>query len=75
MTEHAAATFAVERASIWLFDEAQTTLILQDLFKPHRNATCVGPPCPQPNTRHTCEHWKPNLFPGRPCRLNRPTHL
>ncbi|HNL89466.1 MAG TPA: PAS domain S-box protein [Nitrospira sp.] len=33
MTEHAAATFAVERASIWLFDEAQTTLILQDLFE------------------------------------------
>lgn len=32
MTELAAATFAVERASIWLFDETQTTLVLQDLF-------------------------------------------
>lgn len=33
MTEHAAATFAVERASLWLFDQTQTTLILQDLFE------------------------------------------
>ena len=33
MTEHAASTFAVERASIWLFDGTQSTLVLQDLFE------------------------------------------
>lgn len=33
MTEHAAGTFAVERASIWLFDEAQSALVLQDLYE------------------------------------------
>ncbi|MGC3973917.1 MAG: PAS domain S-box protein [Nitrospira sp.] len=33
MTEHAASTFAVERASIWLFDGTQLTLVLQDLFE------------------------------------------
>ena len=40
MTEHAAGTFAVERASIWLFDDTQSNLILQDLFEatPKRHA-------------------------------------
>ncbi len=33
ITEHAAGTFAVERASIWLFNDTQSTLVLQDLFK------------------------------------------
>ncbi len=33
MTEHAASTFAVERASIWLFDGTQSALVLQDLFE------------------------------------------
>ncbi len=33
MTEHAASTFAVERASIWLFNDQQSTLVLQDLFE------------------------------------------
>lgn len=33
MTEHAAQTFAVERAGIWLFDETQSILVLQDLFQ------------------------------------------
>ena len=46
MTEHAAGTFAVERASIWLFDGTQSTLVLQDLFEAtpnrHRQGTLLS---------------------------------
>ena len=46
MTEHAAGTFAVERASIWLFDGTQSTLVLQDLFEVtpnrHRQGTLLS---------------------------------
>jgi len=41
IAENAAHTLSVERASIWLFDDTQSTLILQDLFevtpKQHRS--------------------------------------
>ena len=33
ITEHAARTFAVARAGIWLFGDTQSTLVLQDLFE------------------------------------------
>ncbi len=46
MTEHAAGAFVVERASIWLFDQTQSSLILQDLFevtpKRHSHGTILS---------------------------------
>ena len=46
MTEHAARTFAVERAGIWLFDEGRSTLVLHDLFeatpKHHTSGTTLS---------------------------------